>query len=73
MPDSYFHPDKLHLKALGTQILLSNFEKVQSVRSGSKSNGDQTFPSNGPHHKGNTVVHKRKMYGLHESFATSAP
>ena len=68
MPDSYFHPDKLHLKVLGTQKLLSNFEKVQSVRSSSKSNGDQTFPSNGPRHKGNTVVHKRKMHGSTRKF-----
>ena len=68
MPDSYFHPDKLHLKVLGTQKLLSNFEKVQSIRSSRKSNGDQTFPSNGSHLKGNTVVHKRKMYGSTRKF-----
>ena len=68
MPDSYFHPDKLHPNVLGTQKQLSNFEKVQSVRSSSKSNGDQTFPSNVPHHKGNTAGHKRKMYGSTRKF-----
>ena len=60
MPDSYFHADKLHLKMSGSQKLLSNIDKVQSVRSVRKSSNDQTLPSHGLRHKGSAVVHKHK-------------